>query len=135
MNEKIIVYDGKNFTLGRLSSNVAKKVLLGNKVVIVNCDAVVVTGKRRTTIDDYKAKRQLGSASLHGPFFPKEPRKVVKRTIRGMLSHRQGRGKDALKRVKCYNDVPEEFAKMEMVKDTGKKNAKVMKLKELEVEI
>ena len=44
-----------------------------------------------------------------GPFFPREPSRFVKRTIRGMLPHKQEKGRNAFKNIKCYNGVPEKL--------------------------
>ena len=133
MNELVI--DGKNATLGRLASYAAKKALMGNKIAIVNCENVVVVGGPRSTILDYREKRSKGGASLQGPFFPKNPERIVKRTIRGMLSYKQGRGKAALDRVKCYNGVPEDYEEKKMIHAGKSKNAKTIKLGELSKEI
>lgn len=133
--EMKIVIDGKNALLGRLSSYAAKQSLLGKEISIVNCNEVVISGKPKSIIGEYKEIRQKGGSSLKGPFFPKIPERIVKRTIRGMLSHRQGRGRDALKRIKCYNETPVEFEKSKMVKSGKEKNIKKIKLRDLSKEI
>lgn len=133
MNEVII--DATNATLGRLASYVAKQALLGKKMVIVNCDNVVIVGNSRSIIKEYQFMRKLGGSSLAGPFFPKHPERIVKRTIRGMLSHRQMRGKDALRRVMCYNDTPEEYKDSKKILAGKEKKRKTIKLKDLSKEI
>ena len=42
--EKTKVIDGRDHLLGRLASVVAKELLAGQKVVIVRCDEMVVSG-------------------------------------------------------------------------------------------
>jgi|TARA_Y100000296_G_C5092680_1_gene215699 large subunit ribosomal protein L13 len=133
--EMKIVVDGKNALLGRLASYVAKQSLLGKEISIVNCNEVVVSGKPKSVIGEYKEMRNKGGSSLKGPFFPKLPERIVKRTIRGMLSHRQGRGRDALKRIKCYNETPVEFENSKMIKSGKEKDIKKIKLKDLGKEI
>jgi len=133
-NNKIII-DGKNAILGRLASYVAKQAMLGKEIAIVNCDEVVVSGKPRSVIGEYDEMRKKGGSSLQGPFFPKSPERIVKRTIRGMLSYKQGRGLAALKRVKCYNDTPEEFGEGKKIVAGKEKKIKTIKLKELSKEI
>ena len=130
-----VVIDAKNAILGRLSSYVAKQALLGKEIAVVNCNEVVITGKPRTTISEYKEMRSKGGAALKGPFFPKIPEKVVKRTIRGMLSYKQGRGNSALKKIKCYNEVPSEYEGSKMITAGKEKTTKTIKLKELHKEI
>ena len=115
MSEKILVIDGEDGVLGRIARFAAKQALLGKEIKIVNCNKLLVIGARENVLAEYRIARARGGSSLNGPHFPKEPYRVMKRTIRGMLSHRQGRGADALKRVLCYNDVPAEFEKSEKI--------------------
>ena len=72
-----------------------------------------------------------GGNSLKGPKIPKTPERIMKRTIRGMLSHKQGRGSDAMKRIICYNVLPSELESQE--KTTMKRNliTKSLTLKEV----
>src|SRR3989344_2682711 len=104
MNE--IILDASEGIFGRVASFAAKKALLGNKVIIVNCNDALVSGRRRMVIEEYKISRTRGGSSLNGPNFPKEPFRLMKRAVRGMLPHKQGRGIEALKRVICYNNLP-----------------------------
>ena len=83
--EMKIVIDGRNALLGRLASFAAKQSLLGKEISIVNCNEVVVSGKPKSIIGEYKEMRDKGGSSLKGPFFPRLPERIVKRTIRGML--------------------------------------------------
>ncbi|MDO8509185.1 MAG: 50S ribosomal protein L13 [Nanoarchaeota archaeon] len=122
MTGKIII-DASNAPLGRLCSVAAKKALLGNSVVVVNCNNAVVSGRKRGVIDSYRESRMRGGSSLNGPHFPKNPERIVKRTIRGMLSYKEGRGRDAFGRIICYNDTPAEF--IESKKLTLEKEFKV----------
>jgi len=130
-----IVIDATNATLGRLASFVAKKALLGEKIVIVNCDYAVISGRPRGIIEEYKDIRSKGGASLHGPFFPKHPERIVKRTIRGMLPYRQQRGKEAMKNIRCYNKLPEEYREEKKILAGKPKNVKTINLKKLSQEI
>ena len=108
-----IVIDAKGGAIGRIASFAAKQSLLGKSIIILNCNDALITGRKRETIDFYKAKRKRGGASLKGPFFPKSPERIMKRTVRGMLSYKQGRGSAAFKRIMCYNKTPAEFEKSE----------------------
>ena len=126
-----IVIDATNATLGRLSSFIAKQALLGKKVIVVNCSDTIVTGRRSTTISEYQKTRARGGSSLKGPNFPKESFRIVKRTVRGMLSYKQKRGKDALKRVICYNDTPEKLKEAKKITAGRPLKARAIKLSEL----
>lgn len=119
-----IIIDASNGILGRIASFAAKKSLLGKEIVIVNCDNALLTGGRGMIIEEYGIARRRGGKSLNGPFFPKHSERIMKRTIRGMLSHGQQRGLDALKRVMCYPNVPKEYessSKITVVKNIRSK--------------
>lgn len=112
------VINAENQILGRLATNVAKMLLLGESVVIVNSEKAVITGPKARVIQKYKEDKQRGIPSK-GPYFPKRPEMILKRTIRGMLPYKQDKGSSALKRLKCYVSVPEEFTKSEFYKVEG----------------
>lgn len=126
-----IVIDAKDYILGRLASFAAKQAILGKSVVIVNCDDVIVAGNRANIIDEYYRLRKKGGSSLKGPFFPKEPYRIVKRTVRGMLQYKLKRGADALKRVICYNNTPAEYENVKKITSTNTKTTFTIKLSEL----
>jgi len=130
--EPTLFVDGKGAVLGRLASYTAKQVLLGKVVAILNCNEVIVTGRRNSVIQHYKEARARGGPSITGPHFPKTPEKLVKRTIRGMLSHHQGRGRFAHKRVRCFNAVPNEYANAKTIAlPTREISIETMTLKEI----
>lgn len=133
--KKIIIIDATNATLGRLASFAAKQALLGKHIVIVNCKHAIVTGVKRTTINKYLEKRQRGGSSMRGPYFPKNPERIVKRTVKGMLSYTQQRGMDAWKRVMCYNEVPKEYENEKKILAGKEKRTTTINLAELGREI
>jgi len=101
-----MIINGKDAILGRLGTYVAKQVLLGNKVDVINCGECVVSGKKRTTLGEYM-KRLKRRAPTKGPYFYRRPDMFVKRTIRGMLPFKRTRGRDAFKNIKCHTGIPE----------------------------
>src|SRR3989338_8632830 len=105
-----VVYDGTGLVLGRLASTAAKQSLLGKDVIIVNFDKILVTGSRENIITEWGQAARRGGHSLRGPFVPrKNTERILKRVIRGMLSYKQKRGLEALRRIRCYADVPEAY--------------------------
>ncbi len=130
MTGKIIV-DAKNSSLGRVASYAAKQALLGNSIFIVNCNDALVGGNRQSILEEYREARARGGSSMKGPFFPKIPERVMKRTVRGMLKHRTGRGREAFKRIMCYNEIPAEHREAKMVSFPKEFKIKTITLKEL----
>jgi ribosomal protein uL13 len=130
MTEKIII-DGENATLGRLASFSAKQALQGKEVIIVNSRKIVITGNRDFILEKYRHKRTRHGSSLKGPVIHREPEKVLKRTIRGMLPWKKGKGAKALKRIICYNDIPNEYEKSIKIKAGKSKGNKFIGLEEV----
>ncbi|MEK6888561.1 MAG: 50S ribosomal protein L13 [Nanoarchaeota archaeon] len=135
MNKEKIVIDGTNSSLGRLASYAAKQALLGREIVILNCDSVALTGRKRMIIEEYKYVVTLGGYAQKGPYYRKRnSERLVKRTIRGMLNYKQGRGLAAFKRIMCYNLVPKEYESVKAIKIESKA-VKTMTMKELTKEL
>ncbi len=123
-----MIINAENKILGRMAGYAAKQALLGERVIIINCERAVVSGNKRDILEKYKARRQRGIPAK-GPFYPKRADRVVKRTIRGMLPYKQEKGKKALKRVRCYVGFPEQIK--ELI-DSGKE--KIIELKQFDVD-
>ncbi|KAF5029922.1 50S ribosomal protein L13 [anaerobic digester metagenome] len=106
---KMTVIDAKGLILGRLASSVAKQLLSGDeKVYIINAEKAIISGSRAATLREYRETRDRGAMEF-GPYFPKRPDRILKRTIRGMLPYKRARGRDAMSRLKVYVGVPYEL--------------------------
>ena len=126
-----LVIDATNGTVGRIVSYAAKQSLLGKEVFVVNCGEALITGRKGKIVEDYKQKIARGGSAQKGPYYPRSPEMIIKRVVHGMLSYDQGRGRDALKRIKCYNDVPEELKKDEQISLAREIKFKAIKLNKL----
>lgn len=104
------VVDATGAPLGRLSSLLAKQLLDGEEIAVINAEKAVIVGSRREIEKRYRRKREVGGTKRKGPFFPRMPDQILKRTVRGMLPYQQPRGRTALKNLKTYIGVPEQFA-------------------------
>jgi len=115
--EEEILIDGTRSILGRIASIAAKKALQNKnaKVLIFNCNDIIIIGKPESIITHYKEKRALGGSALKGPFFPRSPEMIVRRTIRGMIPYKKVRGQEAFKRIKCYNGITNEYLNKEKI--------------------
>ena len=100
--------DASGLVLGRAASHIAKRLLSGESIVVVNAEKSVVTGGRSHVIAHYTAARARGSVRS-GPHFPRYPDRIFRRTVRGMLPHLKTRGKVAFRRLEVYIGVPPEF--------------------------
>jgi len=115
MAEEKIIIDGKNAALGRLASFVAKAALQNKSIVVCNCKEVIIKGKQKSILESYKKRMVIGKGSLKGPYFPRQPAAIVRRTIRGMLPYRKVKGKEAFRRVFCYDGMPADYVNKEKI--------------------
>ncbi len=107
------IIDATNAILGRLANQVAKMALEGEQVAVVNCEKAIISGSRKDIFERFLMKRARGCA-LKGPFYPKQSDRIVRRAIKGMLPCTSLRGRLAFKKVKCYLDVPFQFANQKL---------------------
>ena len=105
-----LVIDGTDHIAGRLSSNVAKLLLQGNRVTVVNSEKIMISGRKKSIVGEYKQFLKIASIlhPKHGPFHPRKPDTIISRMIRGMLPRDKPSGKAALSRLRVYIGVPKD---------------------------
>jgi large subunit ribosomal protein L13Ae len=112
--EKVVIVDGKGHLLGRLASIVAKQLLSGQRVVVVRCEELNISGsfyRNKLKYHDFLRKRTATNPT-HGPIHFRAPSKIFWRTVRGMLPHKTSRGAAALERLKIFEGIPEPYSSM-----------------------
>jgi large subunit ribosomal protein L13 len=112
----VVVINAEKHVLGRMSTNVAKRILNGEDVIIVNAEKAIITGNRDMIFDNYTAKYKRGK-QINGPFFPKRADLIVKRTVRGMIPFKSSHGREVYRHLTVFVGVPKDLvsAKMEQV--------------------
>lgn len=126
------VINAKNKILGRLCTEVASSLLKEQeKIVIVNANDVIITGKKENIMERFQERtRRKGKGNpLKNAKYPRYPDKIVKFSVRGMLP-RTPRGFLALKKLKVYVDVPDEYKK-DLPKEVDVPKIKGMTLNEI----
>jgi large subunit ribosomal protein L13 len=113
-----IVIDASGAIMGRLASHVAKRLLEGEEIVIVNAEKAVISGSRDAILAEYRNRRERGTQRF-GPFYPRVPHLIVKRAVRGMIPYQMPRGRAAYRRLRVEIGVPATYAKMTLVKPEG----------------
>ncbi|KAK4554891.1 60S ribosomal protein L16A [Recurvomyces mirabilis] len=101
--------DGKGHLLGRLASTVAKQLLNGQKLVVVRCEALNISGeffRAKLKYSAFMRKQTRYNATRGGPWHYRSPSKMFWRTVRGMIPHKTDRGAKALERLKVFEGVP-----------------------------
>merc|ERR1712158_357827 len=115
--DAVKVIDGNQHLMGRLAAMVAKSLLNGQKVVVVRCEGLVISGnfyRNKLKIMEYLRKRHLTKPS-RGPFHGRSPSKMFKHVIRGMLPHKTDRGQTAFNSLKAFEGIPAPYDKMKRV--------------------
>jgi len=102
------IVDADGAVLGRLASHLAKRLLMGEDIIVVNAEKAVISGAPEVIKKRFFEKRTRGDR-IKGPFYPRYPDMVIKRVVRGMVPHKKDKGSDALKRLMVYMGVPAEY--------------------------
>ncbi len=106
--EQAVIIDANGLILGRMASTIAKRLLQGESIIIVNAEKAVISGKKLSRVKEAKKKLEIGHPKK-GPFHPRRPEQIVRRTVKGMLPRRKPKGQKAYKRLRVFLEVPEEF--------------------------
>lgn len=106
-----MIIDGTNMIAGRLCSHVAKLLLEGNRVAIVNSENIMISGSRESIIGEYRKFLEVASINnpKFGPFHPRRPDTIITKMVRGMLPKTKSSGQAAFKRLRVYLGVPNEL--------------------------
>jgi len=120
------IIDADGLVLGRMSSVIAKSLLNGEEITIVNCEKALISGNRVNIIEEYERSRAMGKGKRKGPYFPKMPDRIMRRTISRMMHHRMPKGKNAMARLTIHIGIPfslngAKFESLEAAKKTGLK--------------
>ena len=106
------VYDATDLVLGRLASVVAKQLLSArregreDRVIVTNSECAIVSGKSESVFAEYQTRYELNHPRK-GPFFPRMPDLIFKRTVRGMLPYqKKSSGRAAFKALRVEIGCP-----------------------------
>ena len=106
------VMDASGMIAGRLASIAAKRLLRGEKIVIVNAEKAVLSGKRESRLREIKRFWEVvGRANpKRGPRHYRSPSSLLRDMVWGMLPRDRPRGREAFKRLRVYEGVPESLS-------------------------
>ena len=127
MTKEPVIIDASNLILGRVATFAAKHALQGDEVVLFNAENAVISGTKANIVEE--AKRRLKTRTLasqyKAPTHPRRPDTYVRRVIRGMLPRRKPKGSAALKRIRVYVGIPDEYRDKSTVKIPGANASKL----------
>lgn len=106
-----VMIDAEDLILGRMASFVAKRLLEGKRVAIVNAQKAVISGIPKTILVKYQKRRMITGKPkpMKGPVTPRTPDRIVWKAVRGMLPMKKTQGRRAIRRLRVYIDLPSEL--------------------------
>jgi len=113
LKKPVAIVNADGLILGRMTSMVAKRLLNGEEIIIVNAEKAVLSGKKKSKVAEAKEFLDVGYPGI-GPFHRRRPDRIVRRTVRGMLPYKQPKGKNAYKRLKVFMGVPDDLKDQKM---------------------
>ena len=111
--ETVTTINAEGLILGRMASEIAKRLLRGENIVIVNAEKSVISGRRKSKVIEAKEFLEVG-APERGPFHQRRPDRIVRRTVRGMLPYKRPKGIQAYKRLAVFMGIPDKFKDRKM---------------------
>jgi large subunit ribosomal protein L13 len=112
----VTIIDAKKLVAGRLASKVAKRIIKGEMVTIVNAQDLVVVGTKAGIMEKYerRAAAAVKGNPHYGPKYARIPDRIVRRMIRNMLPTQKSAKERIIKRLMVHNAVPKELANEKM---------------------
>ena len=113
-----MIVDAKGLVAGRLASKVAKAVVRGESVTIVNAEEAVIVGSKESTLAKYKMRvdAAVKSNPHYGPKYSRIPDRILRRMIRNMFPTKKRVKKRMIERLTVFNSIPKELAQEKMEK-------------------
>ncbi len=103
--------NAENLILGKLATNIAKRLISGEIITILNAEKAVMLGTKEAKA--YKFRVRLGIAYKgmpeRGPKYSNRPETIMRYAIRGMLPTERASGRAAFRRLRVYCGIPLEF--------------------------
>lgn len=103
-----IVINAEGLILGRIAATVAKKLLEGEKVEIVNAEKAIVSGRKEYVFQKYDSRFKRGPKGnpTKGPQNSRLPDRILRSAVRNMLPKYSKRGRKVLKNLRVWIGIP-----------------------------
>ncbi|MEW5955208.1 MAG: 50S ribosomal protein L13 [Candidatus Micrarchaeota archaeon] len=105
-----MIVDATDTLMGRLAAQVAKLLLKGETLEVVNVEKTALSGEPSKIIEKYRKRRgiQYKANPEHSAKWPRRPDYLFKRVVQGMLPKNRT-GETAIKRLTAHVGVPKDF--------------------------
>jgi large subunit ribosomal protein L13 len=116
--QNTIYIDASGQIAGRMCSKVAAALLSGKRVVVLNAENALVSGRSSSVFRQWQARLEIYSHvnPIYGPIHPRRPDNIVRRMVRGMVPKTKAKGTSAMGRLRVYMGVPEKYAGVKTIK-------------------
>ena len=125
-----IVVDAAQQVAGRMASKIAKLLIEGRHVVVLNAETSLMSGSKKNIFAEYMQRKELKSIvnPINAPHRPRQPNMILNRMIRGMLPRRKPKGQNAFKRLKVHIGIPTPYRTVEKMTFEDAKPKKPLQL-------
>ena len=113
--EQPVVVDAAQQVAGRMASKIAKLLIEGKHVVVLNAETSLMSGSKKNIFAEYMQRKELKSIvnPINAPHRPRQPNMILNRIIRGMLPRRKPKGQNAFRRLKVHIGIPTPYRSVE----------------------
>ena len=110
--------DASGQIAGRLCSKIAAQLLSGKRVVVLNAEKALISGRGSSVFRQWQARLEIYSHvnPIYGPIHPRRPDNIIRRMVRGMVPKTKSKGKSAMGRLRVYMGVPSKYAEVKTSK-------------------
>jgi large subunit ribosomal protein L13 len=116
-----MIVDAKGLVAGRLASKVAKAVINGESVIVVNAEEAVIVGNKDNILEKFKTRvdAAVKSNPHYGPKYSRIPDRMFRRMVRNMFPTKKRVKERLVKKLEVFNSIPKELVgeKMEKFED------------------
>lgn len=114
LKSTVTVVNAEGQIVGRMCTHIAKLLLNGEDVIVLNAEKAVFSGKKKSKVAEAHLFLEVG-APMKGPFHYRRPDRFLRKIVRGMLPFKKPKGKTAYKHLKVFLGVPFEFKDQKMI--------------------
>ncbi|HIQ28929.1 MAG TPA: 50S ribosomal protein L13 [Candidatus Caldiarchaeum subterraneum] len=99
------VVDASGCKVGRLASRVAKLLMQGHRVFVINAEKAVITGNKPAIMSRFhflRSRKQLTSHKVIKVWYPTLPEGILRYAIIRMLPRKKAKGREAVRRLRVF---------------------------------
>ncbi len=118
-----MIVDASGIVAGRMASRIAKLLINGETVIVVNTEKALMVGNKESILEKFRTRVDgaVKSNPHYGPKYSRIPSQMFKRMVKGMLPKKSRTNERLLKQLKVYNSFPKQMEKEKVTHFDGVK--------------